>query len=789
MSQPQIITIAQAISKAKKAARRGNATLALQLYHTVLQHQPNHPVAQKGVRKLKKELPDGQPLQKHEQDPSQDQINVVINLFHSGQMPGAEQACRQLLQTYPRSLIVNNVLGVVLKELGRLEEAVQAYDKTIQLKPDYAVAYSNRGVALQELGKLKEAMASCDRAIELNPEYAEAYCNRGVTLQAQGESAKAVQAYDKALQIKHDYAEAHCNRGAALLELGQSEEALQTFEQAIQLKADYAEAYCNRGVTLQKLGQPEEAVQAFDQAIMLKPDYAEAYCNRGITLQELERSGEAVQAFNKAIHLKTDYAEAYFNRGVALLELGQPGEALQAFDQAIRLKPDYAEAYYNRGVTLQELEQPAKAVLAYDKAIQLKPDYAEAYCNRGSALDYLGQLKEAVVCWDKAIQLKPDYAKAYFYLGNGRQILGQLKEAKECFIRATQVNPDYADAHRCLSNLKKYKSNDPQIELMEKLFSNSELGEIDRAHLGFALANTFDSLGEHDKSFNYLKEGNRLRYKEMDYDINDDTRKLSKIKEIFMAGRLSPGEAPEGNASIKKLFIVGMPRSGTSLVEQILASHTLVHGAGELETMNILVHPILSNLLGQNFSQNPSTISPNDIKTVRDSYLEVLAALDVPEKVITDKMPLNFQFIGIILSAFPDAKIVHVNRDPRATCWSIYRHYFSTTGNGYAYEMSALAEFYKLYIDLMSFWRERFPDSIYDLYYENLTENQEQEARKLMQFCDLEWEEQCLDFHKTKRAVRTASNTQVRKKMYKGSSDAWRKYEGQLQPLISDLGF
>jgi len=360
-----------------------------------------------------------------------------------------------------------------------------------------------------------------------------------------------------------------------------------------------------------------------------------------------------------------------------------------------------------------------------------------------------------------------------------------MKAAVESYEKAIELKPNFVIAHCNLSALKEYKLDDAQIELMENLFTQSVSNESDRMRLCFALSKVYEDLGKYDKSFNYLWEGNYLRKKELNYNIDNDRRMIARIREIFAAGSLTQDAVADGNASIQPLFIVGMPRSGTSLVEQILASHTKVHGAGELETMNRLVTPIL-NLKN---SQDKRQLSQNEVNTIHDGYLEALAALNLPEKVITDKMPLNFRWIGFILSAFPKAKIINLNRDSRATCWSIYKHLFSVKGNGYAYDMDELAGFYKLYIDLMSFWRERYPNNIYDLCYEDLTENQEQETHRLLEYCNLEWETQCLDFHKTKRAINTASAAQIREKMYKGSSEAWRKYEEHLQPLIKALGY
>ncbi len=685
MTQHEQLTVHQAISRARKAIKQGNSAEALQLYNAVLRHQPSHPIAKKELRKLHKGISQNQSIPVESLDPPQDQITVLVDLYHSEQMRKTEQSSKKLLQTYPQSLTVMNILSEALKAQGKLQSALQVFDEAIQLKPDFAEIYSKRGNILKVLARLDEAVFS----------------------------------YDKAIQLKPGYAEAHNNRGNALQELGRMDEAVESYDQAIQLKPDYAEAYNNRGNAIGELGQLNGAVENYDIAIQLRPDFAEAYNNRGNALRKLRRMDEAVENY----------------------------------DQAIQLRPYLAEAYNSRGAVLSDLGLLEEAVADYDVAIELKPDYAEAYNNLGNALKDLGKFREAIGSHKKAIQLKPNYAKG----------------------------------HRDLSFLKKYTPDDPQIPAMESLVIDTDLGESDHMHLYFALGKAYGDIGGYNKSFNYLEKGNNLRGKALDYNIDEDIKLFAKIKKVFHTKNLVSEVVPGDDTSTQSIFIIGMPRSGTSLVEQILASHTKVHGAGELEAMGELMFPIILGPPDQGTRQDEAKLSTNDISAVRNGYLEALTALKVSEGIITDKMPLNFRWIGFILSAFPHTKIIHLNRDPRATCWSIYKNYFTGIGNGYAYDMDNLAKFYKLYTGLMSFWRELFPTGIYDICYEDLTVNQEEETRGLLEFCGLEWEEKCLDFHKTKRVVATASAAQVREEMYTGSSEAWRKYENHLQPLIKAL--
>jgi tetratricopeptide (TPR) repeat protein len=503
------------------------------------------------------------------------------------------------------------------------------------------------------------------------------------------------------------------------------------------------------GACYSGLGQLDAALKSYKQALAIKPDYAEANNNLGVTLQELGQLNEAVKSYEKAIEIKSDYAEANNNLGATLQELGQLNEAIKSYEQAIEIKSDYAEAHNNLGNTLRELSLLETAVKYYEQAIAIKPDYAQAYHNLGIVFKELGQHDASLKSYEKAVAIKPDYVKA----------------------------------HHSISFLKKCTENDPQITQMQSLLSAENLSQSDRKHLCFALSKANEDLGKQDDFFEYLHEGNRLRKEELDYSLEIDQKLFSIIKKMFK----TPKSLSYEESTIQPIFIVSLPRSGTTLVEQIIASHQAVYGAGELITLGNLIAPII-----EDFSTHNNSLTKKDFLSIRQQYLDALSVFNAPEDVITDKMPLNFQYIGFILSAFPEAKIVHLKRDARATCWSIYRRYFFRVGNGWcnhgwAYNLDDLAGFYGLYTDLMDFWHQTFPDKIYDLCYEDLTTNQEKETRKLLDYCELDWDENCLNFHTTKRAVKTASALQVRQKMYQGSSEAWKKHEAYLQPLIKGL--
>ena len=489
------------------------------------------------------------------------------------------------------------------------------------------------------------------------------------------------------------------------------------------------------------LMQFDAAIKSYKQALKIKPDYFDAYNNMGNALKKKGDSDAAIDCYKKALKIKPDYVDAYYNMGNTLDFIGEPVAAIDCYKKALKIKPNYVDAYYNMGNTLKDMSDPVAAIDCYKKALKIKPDYAEAYNNMGIALDDKGDPVAAIDCYKKALKIKPDYV----------------------------------DAYCSFSRLKQYKEHDEYFIKMQRLCLDPRSSDEERCHLNFALSKAAEDLSEIEQSFNYLKMGNELRSKIISYDIKQDIELFRQLKMAYPSIALqSTVEASE----IKPIFILGMPRSGTTLVEQIISSHSKVTGAGELSYVSRYGRSIARGV-----------VKPNDeiILDFRQRYIEALKIRSNSKSIVTDKMPHNFLYVGLIFSAFPDAKVIHVNRNPAATCWSNYKHYFTTKGLGYSYDLDNTVAYFGLYKDLMEFWMNHYGNRIYNLNYEDLTINQDAETRKLIKHLSLEWEDECLSPQQNKRAVLTASQQQVRQKVYQGSSQQWRKYEPYLNGVFNQL--
>jgi len=537
-------------------------------------------------------------------------------------------------------------------------------------------------------------------------------------------------------------------------------------------------------VSLVTNGKIQEALQIVEPLIEKYPNESILFNIRGVCNKANNQFNNAINDFNHAVSIKPDYAEAFYNLGVTFREKGDSDRAIDAYKAALKCNNNYANAHNNLGQIFLVKGELDFAVDHLEWAVALSPEFAEAHNNLGTTYLELNKIHDAIKAYKKALEFNPNYAVALNNLGISYQRIGEFDLAIENFEKAIVLNPGYATAHHNLSGVKTYKKNDVQFVQMRSLIANKELSHQDRIFLSFALAKAYEDLGNHEKFFRMLDEGNRLRKNNSDYSISKSENHNKTTMQFFNKKSINKYKkvSYESN-STRPIFIVGMPRSGTSLVEQIISSHHDVYGAGELKNLSSLIIPIMQEgLVNEKYN-----LSSKEFSSIRNNYLDSLSKISKSEKIITDKWPLNFRNIGFIFSALPEAKIVHVKRDARATCFSIYKHYFSGQGNGWAYNFDDLAKFYELYVDLMDYWKKLYPGKIYDLSYEELTNSQETETRKLLDYCELEWDQNCLNFHENKRDVKTASAIQVRKKMYQGSSENWKKYEEYLKPLVNSL--
>ncbi len=481
------------------------------------------------------------------------------------------------------------------------------------------------------------------------------------------------------------------------------------------------------------------------------------------------------------IALKKRKHQVFYNLlSLSYQSLGMHKDSIEIMEEALKANSKNAGFLNNIGLSHLALYNFKEAENFFKRGLEEEPNYINILNNLGHLKGLLNLNKEAISYFKKVLEIDDKMLTALYNLSINYEAIGEFDNSSKVLNKILKLYPKYTQADRLLANMTKYTKDHSHYKEMKKKLINSNLQEIDSAHLFFAIGKYFEDIKDYEESFKNYSNGNRIIKKLFNYKIEKSKNEFSKIKDFNYDKLINHNS----NNSKKLIFIVGMPRSGTSLVEQILSSHQEVYGGGELPFLEIELKKKLLNF------NNNYNLENDDIQQVsldcRNQYLDKISNFDLSNKVFTDKTPLNFRFIGFIKYFFPNAKIINCNRDPMDVIWSNFKIYFSRS-MPFTNDLTDIGNIYNYYRDLMNFWRKKFPKFIYDINYSNLVENPKPEIEKLLNFCELNWDENCLKHHKNKRAIKTASSTQARKPIYKSaikSSDHYKDYLKNIKILI-----
>ncbi len=676
-----------------------------------------------------------------------------------GFLADADDLTRRAAAAAPDNAEAEHMLGIIAHQSGKLGEAIDHVRRAIAIKPDVALYHANLGELCRLAGRPDEAIAAGRRALEINPDYPGALSNLGIALFDQGKFQEALGLYDRAVALDDNFAQAHSNRGNAL----------------------------------QRLKRYADAEPSYRRAIELMPNFADAWNNLGTCLRELKRSDEAESVYRKALELGPNNPDTLDNLALALKDLDQLEEAAELMRRALTIEVRSDKLYVHYATLLLDQKKIDDAAAAAARAIALAPNNHDAVNLMGRIAFERGELEESLGHYRRALALKPDLADAYNNMGNVLKELGKLDEAQAAYLEALRLEPSIAGVYVNLADSKKFAHGDPHLAAMEELAAKIDgLSKTDRMQLDFGLGKAYADLKDHDRSFRHLLAGNAAKRSTIAYGEQATFALFDRIEAQF-ARDLIAAKSGAGDPSTLPIFVIGMPRSGTTLVEQIIASHPAVYGAGELQTFNDVVLTVRGP--EGNSLPYPDFVPALDggpLRQIGARYLALVRAIAAKRgrpdaERITDKMPSNYYFAGLIHLALPNAKIIHTIRDPVDTCISCFSKLFSAEQN-HTYDLGELGRYYQRYERLMAHWRRVLPPGrILDVRYEDVVTDVEQQARRIIAYCGLPWTDRCLSFHETDRPVRTASATQVRQPIYASAVGRWRVYEPHLGPLLDAL--
>ena len=706
--------------------------------------------------------------------------------FHqNGQIIRAIGLYEEIIKISPKNYDAFHLAGLAYTSVHKIDVAIKYLSKSLEINPKFYPAYQSLGNAYFMANKLEKSLECYNKFIPSQPKLPDAHYNKGLLLFNLGRIDEAIASYKQAIELKADYTDAINNTGLALGALNRFSEALDYFNRALTLHPSNLDVILNRGITYNDMGDYQAALADFNRIIMLKKDVPEAYLGRGIALLKQERWEEASADFDAALKIRPDFSEAYSNLGLVYKKLGLNNKAIEHYQAAIVNDPKKSDYYYNLGNLLKVMNRLEEALQVFDQALALHPAFADAHHNRGDVLLELNRLDEAVASYTQAIAIRPDFAAAWASLAKIDSENGNFEEAGRKYQKALSLDPVEVTALCGMAEIEKIKDGDPLIKTIADLLLSEAVSDGSRALLHHAYAKMCNDLKQYDDAMTHFSTSKSLLRSTFDGQHHSEkyVAMMSAFKPEFFAERKGFGLADE-----RPVFVVGMPRSGTSLTEQILASHGQIDGLGELQDLPRIVREMVGDL-GKPvpFYHALAQLQASDVKAMAERYCEAYGRSSRENVRIIDKRPHNFELLGIIALMFPKAHIIHCRRDALDNCVSMYMQSFNEN-HGYNQDLTTLGHYYTDYDRLMYHWAKTLPLPMYECSYEETVSDVETSARALVSFLGLEWDANCLNYNKNDRQVRTPSQWQVRQPIYQTSVERWRRYDRYLDPLKKALG-
>jgi tetratricopeptide (TPR) repeat protein len=772
--------------------------------------------------------------------PIEDALELARGHHINGNFVLAERTYKDILKVVPDNPTVNHLLGALYFQLGIMDKSIDYMKKSIDIAPDETQYWSNYGSALSVINEHNEAIHWFDKVLKENPDNLEALNKKSMALWQQEHYEEAYNTAKISMQIAPLNLDGLINAGIALANMKRYEEATTIWQnaaqhypndtrifsnwsnmaremkkyteaesiarKAIEINPKNPEALNNLGCTLRELGKIEDSIDAFEKATYASPKYYQAHYNKALALLDIGRFEKAAIAARYAIAFNEQYAEAYNALGIALCETGNFEEAHLAAQHSIQIRPDAAsyialadvlymsssfddghaalreslnydkknpETYNRLSSVYERLNEFENAMAAIDKAIEIAPHMPLLKARKACLLHINNDTEACIALLDEVIEVAPYFIAAYGSKAEALIAINKKTEALAAIKKAQEINPSAPHVYYTLAGIKKFEDpNDPDLIMLLSLKDTAlAMGLNHSSSLNFGIAKAYEDLKQYDKSFEYYKLANKERRAVTAFDREYINQMFANVKELYSPEFLAQLDG-HGYESEKPVFIVGMPRSGTTLTEQILACHPDVYGAGELPDIT-------------HCRRTYANINPEILKEMGETYVNLSSKRDPigQAKRITDKMPGNYIYLGLIAKMLPNAKIIHCRRNPIDTCLSNFTQNFSS-GQPWSFSLEEIGEEFLRYKDLMAYWHTVLPGRILDIDYEETVDNFEEQARKLINFIGLEWNDACLKPHKQKRSILTASKMQVTQPIYKTSIHKWKRYEKELQPLI-----